>query len=93
YLTAIRHGWIFKVPLISQITMMQILLTPFTMFVALAYVVLAVRTEHPTIGLILAIVWMFVGRGIRGMSHLWRRPEDIVLLPLVTLVIIFVSLP
>ncbi|MFX6027789.1 hypothetical protein ABTE84_20790, partial [Acinetobacter baumannii] len=61
YLTAIRHGWIFKVPLISQITMMQILLTPFTMFVALAYIVLAVRTEHPTIGLILAIVWMFVG--------------------------------
>ena len=83
----------FKVPLISQITMMQILLTPFTMFVALAYIVLAVRASHPTLGVILAIVWMFVGRGIRGMSHLWRRPEDIVLLPLVTVVIIFVSLP
>ncbi|WP_278103681.1 glycosyltransferase [Microbacterium proteolyticum] len=93
YLTAIRHGWVFKVPLISQITMMQILLTPFTMFVALAYIVLAVRADNPTLGIILAIVWMFVGRGIRGMSHLWRRPEDIVLLPLVTVVIIFVSLP
>ncbi|BAJ73839.1 glycosyltransferase, probably [Microbacterium testaceum StLB037] len=93
YLTAIRHGWVFKVPLISQITMMQILLTPFTMFVALAYVVLATRAEHPLLGLGLAIVWLFVGRGIRGMSHLWRRPEDIVLLPLVTLVIIFISLP
>ncbi|WP_283287560.1 hypothetical protein [Microbacterium sp. IEGM 1404] len=93
YLTAIRNGWVFKVPLISQITMMQILLTPFTMFVALAYIVLAVRADNPTLGIILAIVWMFVGRGIRGMAHLWRRPEDIVLLPLVTVVIIFVSLP
>jgi hyaluronan synthase len=45
------------------------------------------------LGLGLAIVWLFVGRGIRGMSHLWRRPEDIVLLPLVTLIIIFVALP
>lgn len=93
YLTAIRHGWVFKVPLISQITMMQILLTPFTMFVALAYIALSVRAEHPLLGLGLAIVWLFVGRGIRGMSHLWRRPEDIVLLPLVTVVIIFVALP
>lgn len=93
YLTAIRHGWVFKVPLISQITMMQILLTPFTMFVALAYIALSVRSPQPLLGLGLAIVWLFVGRGIRGISHLWRRPEDIVLLPLVTVVIIFVALP
>lgn len=93
YVTAIRHGWVWKVPLISQITMMQILLTPFTMFVALAYIVLSVRAEQPLLGLVLAIVWLFVGRGIRGMSHLWRRPENVVLLPLVTVVIIFVALP
>ncbi|MFJ4159021.1 glycosyltransferase [Microbacterium testaceum] len=64
YLTAIRHGWVFKVPLISQITMMQILLTPFTMFVALAYIALAVRADYPALSLTLAIVWLFVGRGI-----------------------------
>lgn len=93
YLTAIRHGWVFKVPLISQITMMQILLTPFTMFVALGYIALSVRSSHPWLALGLAVLWLFVGRGIRGMSHLWRRPEDIVLLPLVTLVIILVALP
>lgn len=93
YLTAIRHGWVFKVPLISQITMMQILLTPFTMFIALAYIALSVRSDHPWLALGLAVVWLFVGRGIRGMSHLWRRPEDIALLPLVTLVIILVALP
>jgi hyaluronan synthase len=34
-----------------------------------------------------------VGRGIRGLSHLRRRPSDILLLPLVTLVVIFIALP
>jgi len=93
YLTAIRHGWIFRTPIISQLTVMQILLTPFTMFVALAYVVLSVRSEQPLLALGLAMVWVIVGRGIRGISHLWRRPEDIWLLPLVTGVIILVALP
>jgi len=93
YLTAIRHGWVFKVPLISQIAMMQILLTPGTMFVALLYVGLALRSPHPWLALTLALVWVVVGRGIRGMSHLWRRPEDIVILPLVTAVIILIALP
>jgi hyaluronan synthase len=93
YLTAIKNGWFFKTPLISQITIMQILLTPFTMFVALMYVALALRQEHPWLAFGLSILWVIVGRGIRGLSHLWRRPQDIVILPLVTAVIIFVSLP
>lgn len=84
YLTAIRHGWIFRTPIISQLTVMQILLTPFTMFVALAYVFLSLRSERPLLALGLAIIWV---------SHLWRRPEDIWLLPLVTGVIILVALP
>jgi len=81
------------VPLISQIAMMQILLTPFTMGVALAFVVLALRSDHPLPAFAIAIAWLIVGRGIRGFSHLWRRPEDIVILPLVTAVIILVALP
>ncbi|MCT9002593.1 glycosyltransferase [Microbacterium sp. PMIC_1C1B] len=93
YLTAIGKGWIFKAPLISQIAMMQILLTPFTMLVAVAYVFLALRSDHALIAFALAVVWVIVGRGIRGFSHLWRRPEDIIILPLVTAVIIMVSLP
>ncbi|MCM3697187.1 glycosyltransferase [Microbacterium oleivorans] len=93
YLTAIGRGWVFKVPLISQIAMMQILFTPVTMFTALAYVVLAVRSEHPIPALLVAVIWTVVGRGIRGFSHLWRRPEDIVILPLVTAMIILVALP
>jgi len=47
----------------------------------------------PLLGFGVAVLWMLVGRGIRGISHLWRRPQDIVLLPLVTLVTALVALP
>jgi cellulose synthase/poly-beta-1,6-N-acetylglucosamine synthase-like glycosyltransferase len=93
YLTAIRHGWIFRVPLISQLTVMQILFTPVTMAVALTYVVVSARSDHPWTHLGLATAWVLVGRAIRGFSHLRRRPEDIWLLPLVTAVIAFIAMP
>ncbi|MET1037499.1 MAG: glycosyltransferase [Aeromicrobium sp.] len=93
YLTAIRHGWIFRAPLISQLTIMQILFTPVTMAVAMTYVVLAARSDHPAATLGLAAAWVVLGRGIRSLSHLRRRPHDIWLLPLVTVVIAFVALP
>lgn len=93
YLTAIAKGWVFKAPVISQIAMMQILITPFTMAVAVTYVVLALRSDHALLSFAVALLWVIVGRGIRGFSHLWRRPEDIAILPLVTGVIILVALP
>ncbi|GLK17234.1 glycosyltransferase [Herbiconiux flava] len=93
YLTAIRRGWIFRVPFISQITVMQILFTPVSMFIALAYVFHALSSPVPLLGFGVAVLWMLVGRGIRGISHLWRRPQDIVLLPLVTVVTALVALP
>lgn len=93
YLTAIKNGWIFKVPFISQLTVMQILFTPLTMAVAVTYVWLSLNADHPFIALALAACWMVVGRGIRGISHLKRRPNDIWLLPLVTAVIALIALP
>lgn len=93
YITAVRNGWIFKTPLISQITVMQILLTPITCASALAYVGLSLRADAPWLALGISVAWLFVGRGIRGISHLWRRPEDIVILPVVTFAVIFIALP
>jgi len=93
YLTAIGKGWVFRAPFISQLTMMQILMTPFTMGIAVVYVVLSLRSPQPAPALLLALAWVIVGRGIRGLSHLWRRPEDILLLPLVAGVIVLVALP
>lgn len=93
YLTAIRHGWIFRVPLISQLTVMQILFTPVTMAVAMTYVVMSLRNAHPAATLGLALAWLMIGRGIRSLSHLRRRPQDVWLLPLVSVVVAFVALP
>ncbi len=93
YLTAIGKGWVFRTPFISQLTMMQILMTRFTMGVAVAYIILSIRSAQPALALLLAFVWVVIGRGIRGVSHLWRRPEDIVVLPLVAAVTILIALP
>lgn len=93
YLTAVARGWVFRAPLISQITIMQILLTPVTMGTAIVFIVLTLRSSDPATALALAVVWFVVGRGIRGLSHLQRRPEDLWLLPLVTAVVVLVAWP
>ena len=43
--------------------------------------------------LALSLAWVFIGRAIRSYSHLRRRPSDLLILPLVTLVIARVALP
>ena len=91
YLTAIRHGWIFKTPLISQITIMQILLTPITALSALIYVGLSAQAGW--LAFAASVAWLVIGRGIRGISHLWRRPEDIWILPVVAFAVMFIALP
>jgi cellulose synthase/poly-beta-1,6-N-acetylglucosamine synthase-like glycosyltransferase len=93
YLTAAWNGWLWQVPLVSQITVLQILFTPVTMFAAVYYVVLAGLGPAGARGLALAAAWLLVGRTVRSLSHLHRRPEDLVLLPLVVVVIALVALP
>lgn len=92
YLTAIAKGWLWKQPLITKITVLQILLTPVTMGFTLAYLLFS-RLEFTTIALVAVAVWLLVGRGIRGFSHLRRHPGELLLLPLVVLVVIFIALP
>jgi N-acetylglucosaminyltransferase len=92
YLTALWKGWLWKVPFVSKVTVLQILLTPVTMALALGYLIFSrlTLTEH---GIILASVWLLLGRGIRGYSHLRRHPQEILLLPLYALIVIFIALP
>jgi N-acetylglucosaminyltransferase len=92
YLTALWQGWLRSVPFVSKVTVLQILLTPVTMGMALAYLVLS-RTEPGWQGVTFAAIWLMAGRLIRSVSHLWRHPGDVILLPLVTLVVIMISLP
>ncbi|HWH26187.1 MAG TPA: glycosyltransferase [Pseudolysinimonas sp.] len=92
YLTAVAKGWLWRQPMITQLTVLQILLTPVTMGMSLAYLLFA-RLEFTPIGITLAVGWVVLGRGIRGISHLKRHPRDLLLLPLMTLVVILVALP
>jgi N-acetylglucosaminyltransferase len=92
YLTALWKGWLWRVPFVSKVTVLQILLTPFTMGLTLGYLLFS-RLELTTRGAILAAAWVLVGRGIRSFSHLRRHPAEIFLLPLYALIVILVALP
>lgn len=92
YLTAIGKGWLWRMPFITKITVLQILLTPVTMGLTIFYLLFN-RLEFTPLGVGLAIGWLLLGRGVRGISHLRRHPKDIVLLPLLALTVILVALP
>ena len=93
YLTAAWKGWLWRTPLVSQITVLQILFTPVTMFAAVFYVVASGFSDRGWQALALSLAWVFLGRAIRSYSHLRRRPSDVLILPLVALVIAMIALP
>ena len=92
YLTAIAKGWLWRVPFVTKITVLQILLTPVTMGLTIGYLHFS-RLELTTVGIAATVGWLLLGRGIRGISHLVRHPLEIFLLPLVALTVIFIALP
>jgi hyaluronan synthase len=93
YITGMWKGWLWRQPLITQLSVLQIMLTPLTMGIALTYVVRWVsQPSQQWVGTI-AIGWLLVGRSLRGLSHLRRRPSDIIVLPLVAVVTVFIALP
>lgn len=92
YLTAIAKGWLWRVPFVTKITVLQILLTPVTMGLTIGYLLFS-RLELSTLGIVATVGWLLLGRGIRGFSHLRRHPVEIFLLPIVALTVIFIALP
>lgn len=92
YITAIAKGWLWRVPFVTKVTVLQILLTPVTMGLTLTY--LAVSRFEPTWqGAAIVAAWLLIGRGVRGWSNLRRNPSDIFILPLLALTVILVALP
>jgi N-acetylglucosaminyltransferase len=91
YLTAIYHGWLWKQPIVTQIRVLQLLLTPVTMFFPVFYLLLTLVNQE---WLLFAggLVWVLAGRAIRSISHLREHPRDIVYLPLVAGLIIYIAL-
>ncbi|MFF9485886.1 glycosyltransferase family 2 protein [Streptomyces sp. NPDC014676] len=92
YLTALYKGWLWRAPLVTKITVLQILLTPVTMGMALGYLLLS-RLELTGRGIALVLIWLLLGRGVRGYSHLRRHPQELLLLPLLAVVVVMISLP
>jgi N-acetylglucosaminyltransferase len=92
YLTAVWKGWLWRVPMVTKLTVLQILLTPVTMGMALAYLIFS-RLELTVHSVALTLIWLLLGRGLRGYSHLRRHPQEILLLPVTALVVIFIALP
>ena len=92
YLTAIAKGWLWRVPFVTKVTVLQILLTPVTMGFTISYLIFS-RLEVSTLGIGVVLGWLLVTRGIRGFSHLRRYPQEIFLLPILALVVIFIALP
>jgi len=92
YLTAIWKGWLWRQPFICQLSVLQVMLTPVTMGFAVTY--LLVWVVHPqAVVAVIAVSWLMLGRGVRGISHLRERPSDIWLLPLVAVLTIVIALP
>lgn len=92
YLTAMWKGWLWRQPVICQLSVLQFMLTPLTMGIALVY--LAHWVGHPGQYIAtVALAWLLIGRSIRGLSHLRRKPGDLVILPLLAVMTVFVSLP
>jgi len=92
YLTALWKGWLWRTSMISRLTVLQILLTPITMGITIGYLAFN-RLDGTTGAYAAAAIWLLVGRGIRGYSHLRRYPAEILLLPVTALVVILISLP
>jgi len=92
YLTAIRHGWLWRQPLLTQITVLQILLTPVTMAWAVWYSIGWVLNGG-VVGALLVLLTACLGRVLRGFSHLREHPEDMPLIPVMVLMAVVMALP
>jgi N-acetylglucosaminyltransferase len=92
YLTALYKGWLWRVPFVTKVTVLQILLTPVTMGITLGYLLFS-RLEATPTSAALAVAWLLLSRGIRGISHLRRHPTEILLLPLLAATVILIALP
>lgn len=92
YTTAIWKGWLWRQPVITQLTVLQFLLTPLTQAIAIVYLVRWFYHPQQYVATI-ALGWLVLGRAVRGLSHLRQHPGDILILPLVALLTVFIALP
>lgn len=92
YLTALSQGWLWRQPFITQVTVLQILLTPLSMGAAIYYGANWIaQSGWEAVAIVLG--WAVVGRTIRGTSHLMEHPREIFLAPVMALTVALIALP
>jgi cellulose synthase/poly-beta-1,6-N-acetylglucosamine synthase-like glycosyltransferase len=91
YITAMWKGWLWRTPFITRLSVLQVMLTPLTMGIAMSYLVMAFVHRQPIL-VSIALAWLLVGRSLRGVPHLFRRPGDLFILPLVVMMTVYVAL-
>jgi cellulose synthase/poly-beta-1,6-N-acetylglucosamine synthase-like glycosyltransferase len=92
YLTAVAQGWLWRQPIITQVTALQVLVTPLSMGAAVFYTVAWVLGGGWT-AVVAALLWVVLGRALRGFSHLRENPRDLAIAPLMAGVVAVIALP
>jgi hyaluronan synthase len=92
YLTALSQGWLWRQPFITQVTVLQILLTPFSMGAAIYYGAHWIG-EAGWAAVAIVLGWAVAGRAIRATSHLTEHPREVVLAPVMALTVAVIALP
>jgi hyaluronan synthase len=92
YLTALSQGWLWRQPFITQVTVLQILLTPISMGATVWYGTRWI-SQGGWVAVAIVLAWAVTGRALRAMSHLMENPREIVLAPLVAVTIAVIALP
>ena len=83
---------LWRQPVVTSVSVIQNLAGPFTLSLAIFFLVRAIAAQSWGVALI-AAAWLMAGRAIKGIGHLVSEPEAILFVPLVTVVFIFVMIP
>jgi N-acetylglucosaminyltransferase len=89
YLRSIFKGWLFKQPMITRLSVLQSLLAPVSLTIGFTFVGLA-AARHDYAAVAVWVAWINTGRGIRAVDHLLRNPRNVLMLPLMTVLVLFV---
>jgi cellulose synthase/poly-beta-1,6-N-acetylglucosamine synthase-like glycosyltransferase len=92
YFRAIWKGWLWKQPLLTPVSVVQNLVGPFTLLVPVSLTVRELAAGHLALAGAVSC-WLVLGRGIKGFRHLLSSPRSLLLLPLMTLLVVFLIIP
>lgn len=85
YLRAVFRGWIFRQPAITRLSVFQGLLAPFSLTIGFGFAGLALK-RGAVLHVVLWLLWLCLGRGIRAIDHLREDRRNLALIPLMTFI-------